>query len=48
MKVSNNLGKSGINFSIAIHREQLRPTYKDGFKGALLVTFYDESASFKL
>jgi len=27
-----------INFSIAVSREQLRPNYGEGFKGAPLVT----------
>ena len=35
---SNNVAKNVINFSIAISREQLRPNYGEGFKGAPLVT----------
>ena len=33
---SNNVAKNVIDFSKAIPREQLRPNYGDGFKGAPL------------
>ena len=35
---TNNVAKNVIDFSIAISREQLRPNYGEGFKGAPLVT----------
>jgi hypothetical protein len=35
---SNNVAKNVIDFSIAISREQLRPNYGEGFKGAPLVS----------
>jgi hypothetical protein len=36
MHATNNVAKNGINFSISIARERLRPQYGDGFAGAPL------------
>ena len=38
LHAANNVAKNVIDFSIAISREQLRPNYGEGFKGAPLVT----------